>query len=107
MKHSVEDFRIDEALERGQKVTLIVDGVSVPAYEGESVAAALLADGRRILRTTPRRGEARGMYCGIGICFDCVMTVDGRPNVRTCQTPVRAGMQVETQHGEGNWGTDL
>ena len=85
-------------------MAILVDGQPLVAFEGESVAAALLASGRRALRTTARRGEPRGMYCGIGTCFDCVMTVDGRPNVRTCQTPVRAGMRVESQRGEGSWG---
>lgn len=87
--------RIDGAVSRGLKIEIVVDGVPVTAFEGESVAAALLASGRRTLRTTATSHEPRGMYCGIGVCFDCVMTVDGRPNVRTCQTPVRAGMQIE------------
>lgn len=99
-----DDLRIsDEAVSRGAAVEIIVDGVPVQAFEGESVAAALLACGRRTLRTTSRRGESRGMYCGIGVCFDCVMTVDGRPNIRTCQTPVHAGMRVDHQQGEGKW----
>ena len=50
------------------------------------------------------RGYPRGIFCGIGRCTDCVMTVDGQPNVRTCVTPVRAGMKVETQQGLGKWG---
>ena len=91
------------AVARGREVELVVDGQPVRAYEGESVAAALLAAGRRALRTTGRRGEPRGLYCGIGACFDCVMAVDGRPGVRACQTPVRDGMRVETQHGAGAW----
>ena len=57
------------------------------------MAAALLAAGRRELRESPRRAEPRGMYCGIGLCFECVMQVDGR-RVRTCVTPVGDGMRV-------------
>ncbi len=91
------------AVTRGSEIEIIVDGHPVRAYEGETVAAALLAAGRRALRTTPRRGEARGLYCGLGVCFDCVMTIDGQPGVRTCQTPVRAGMRVDTQLGTGVW----
>jgi len=98
-----EHLRIDEAVRRGPEIEIVVDGLPVRAFEGESVAVALLANGRRTLRTTARRGEPRGMYCGVGVCFDCVMTVDGRPNVRTCQTPVRAGMRIESQRGEGIW----
>lgn len=93
----------DGAIVRGPEVEILVDGEPVRAFEGESVAAALLAVGKRALRTTARSGEPRGLYCGMGICFDCVMTVDGQPNVRTCQTPVRHGMRVESQVGEGNW----
>jgi D-hydroxyproline dehydrogenase subunit gamma len=82
-------------------VGLVVDGVVVPAFEGESVAAALLAAGRRGLRVTPNRGEPRGVYCGIGLCFECVMVVDGQPEVRTCQTAVRDGMRVGTRQDDG------
>lgn len=88
---------------RGVELEIMVDGESVRAFEGESVAAALLAAGKRALRTTAHGGEPRGLYCAIGLCFDCRMVVDGQPNVRTCQTPVRAGMRVESQHGEGTW----
>jgi hypothetical protein len=73
------------------------------AYEGETVAAALLADGRRAFRRTVRRGEPRGLLCGMGVCFDCLVRVDGRPNVRACQTPVAEGMRVETPRGAGSW----
>src|SRR5262245_7568052 len=90
-------------LERRRAVTIVVDGAPLEAFAGESVAAALLAAGRRALPTTSRRGEPRGMYCGIGLCFDCVMIVDGRANVRACQTPVRDGMCVATQRGDGAW----
>jgi predicted molibdopterin-dependent oxidoreductase YjgC len=90
------DRRLTEPTERGRRVQIVVDGVSMEAFEGESVAAALLATGRRGLRVTPRRGEPRGMYCGIGVCFECVMSVDGRPAVRTCVTPVSDGMRVRT-----------
>ena len=95
--------RTDGAITRGPEVEIIVDGHRLQAFQGESVAAALLAAGERALRTTSRRGESRGVYCGIGICFDCVMTIDGQPNVRTCRTQVRSGMRIETQSGEGAW----
>jgi aerobic-type carbon monoxide dehydrogenase small subunit (CoxS/CutS family) len=67
------------------------------------VAAALLAAGKRSLRVTPRRGEPRGLFCGMGVCFDCLVEVDGRPSVRACRTTVKAGMRVETQQGLGSW----
>lgn len=98
-----DDARFAGGVTRGPEVGIVVDGQPVRAFEGESVAAALLAAGRRALRITARLGEPRGLYCGIGICFDCVMTIDGQPNVRTCQTPVRAGMRIESQQGDGAW----
>jgi hypothetical protein len=97
--------RIADAAARGSAIEIIVDGDPSPAFWGESVAAALLASGKRILRTTPR-GEPRGVYCGVGICFDCVMTIDGQPSVRACQTTVRPGMRIETQIGHGSWRLD-
>lgn len=95
--------RIAGGVTRGPEVEIVVDGQPIHAFEGESVASALLVSGCRSLRTTARLDEPRGMYCGIGVCFDCVMTIDGRPNVRTCQAPVRAGMRVESQRGNGKW----
>lgn len=88
---------------RKPDVWIVVDGRKIPAIAGEPIAAALLAAGIRKFRITPRFGKARGLFCGIGRCTDCAMTVDGRPNVRTCVTPVQDGMVVETQRGLGAW----
>jgi hypothetical protein len=85
-------------------VRLTVDGRGVEAREGEPIAAALVAAGVRVFRKTSKLGEPRQLFCGIGRCTDCVMVVDGQPNVRTCVTPVRDGMAVETQDGRGGWG---
>lgn len=98
--------RFDDAIARGRELEILIDGRPLRVFEGETVAVALLAAGQRALRTTARRRERRGMYCGIGVCFECVMTIDGCPNVRTCQTYVRAGMRVESQCGEGTWKLD-
>lgn len=84
-------------------VSISVDGKSIEAHEGEPIASALTAAGIAAFRTTVKRSEPRGVFCAIGRCTDCVMTVDGTPNVRTCITPVREGMKVETQHGLGTW----
>jgi len=54
-----------------------------------------------IHRYTARRSEPRGMFCAIGRCTDCIMVVDGRPNIRTCVVPLKSGMVVETQKGKG------
>ena len=96
-------LRLEGAIKRGERIEILVDGQRVPAFTGETVAAALLAAGTRELRRTSRRRAPRGLYCGIGICFDCVMTIDDRPNVRTCQIEVRPGMRVESQTGDGRW----
>jgi predicted molibdopterin-dependent oxidoreductase YjgC len=90
-------------IERGVALGIVVDGAEVRAYEGESIAAALVASGRRFMRWTARTGELRGYFCGMGVCQDCLVTVDGLPNVRACVTPVRDGMRVESQRGLGDW----
>lgn len=76
-------------------VEIVVDGVAVPADIGMSIAAALLASGRRSWRTTAS-GLPRGLFCGIGVCFDCTATVDGSAHTRTCITPVAPGLTVDT-----------
>ncbi|MEX0713895.1 MAG: (2Fe-2S)-binding protein [Pirellulales bacterium] len=79
------------------------DGQSIQAYDGETIAAALLAAGVRALRTTAGRREPRGVFCNMGACFDCLVQVDGRSNIQACLTPVREGMRVESQQIEGDW----
>jgi hypothetical protein len=78
-----------------ESVTIIVDGRPLEARLGESVAAALLRSGGRTLRRT-RGGEPRGLFCGIGLCYDCLVTVDGLPGQRACMVEARAGQRVET-----------
>jgi hypothetical protein len=82
-----------------QRVTFTFDGLSVEGREGEPIAAALLAGGYRVLRTMPRRGGARGGYCMVGRCTDCLVVVDGVTNVFACMTPVAARIEVRAQHG--------
>jgi len=86
--------RLVDNVERGRAIQLMVDGQLIPAYEGETVAAALLAAGRRTFRHRVPGGDPRGVFCGIGMCYDCLVTVDGTRIVRACVTPVRDGMQV-------------
>lgn len=90
-------------LPSSSKVRIIVDGKPYEAYENEMIAAALTANGIKTFRFTKKRKEPRGLFCGIGKCTDCIMMVDGIPNVRTCITPVKEGMCIETQHGYGDW----
>ncbi|HJO68662.1 MAG TPA: 2Fe-2S iron-sulfur cluster-binding protein, partial [Rhodospirillales bacterium] len=72
------------------------EGRSVRAARGESLGAALLAAGERVCRTTPS-GEPRGLFCGIGVCQDCLVTVDGAPNQRACMSAAVGGAAVERQ----------
>lgn len=80
---------------------LLVDGEAVRAFPGETIAAALLAHGRRRLRESARRGEPRGVFCAMGVCWECVVVVNGEPGVRACVTPAAPGMTVQTQPGSG------
>ncbi|HXJ83880.1 MAG TPA: (2Fe-2S)-binding protein [Candidatus Methylomirabilis sp.] len=90
-------------VERGRTIGMVLDGRPFEGYEGESIAAALLASGAKTTRWTARTGEPRGYFCGMGVCQDCLLTVEGVPNVRACMTPVRSGLRIETQRGLGDW----
>lgn len=87
-----------------KEITIYFEGRPIPAYEGEPVAAALINAGIRSFRRTAKTGSPRGIFCAIGRCTDCMMIVDGRPNVRTCVTLAADGMRVETQYGRGERG---
>lgn len=82
--------------------TFSFDGKEITAEPGQSVGAALIAAGYRSWRTTRHARKPRGVFCGIGICFDCLVVVNGRPNQRACQTEVRDGDDVQPQEGTGH-----
>lgn len=71
---------------------MIFDGREIPVGAGQSVGSALVAAGIRSWRTTRTKDRPRGLFCGIGICYDCLITVDGSPNQRACLTPAQPGM---------------
>ena len=81
-------------------VTITFAGRTLQARDGQSVAAALTAAGVRSWRTTRRGARPRGLFCGIGACFDCLLTIDGRPAQRACLVPVRDGMIVGETGGD-------
>jgi predicted molibdopterin-dependent oxidoreductase YjgC len=83
-------------MEGRRPLTVRVDGELIQAFAGETVATVLLALGRRTFRRTEQTHAPRGLFCGMGVCFDCLVTVDSQPNVRACMTPVRPGMVIET-----------
>lgn len=84
---------------KGRLVKFLFDGKEIEGYEGEPIAAALKAAGVMVHRHTAKLNKPRGIFCAIGRCTDCVMVVDGKPNVRTCVTPLEEGMNVQTQYG--------
>ncbi|HZE38510.1 MAG TPA: (2Fe-2S)-binding protein [Stackebrandtia sp.] len=76
-----------------------VDGVEVAAEQGQTVAAVLLRHGLISWRTTRGSGRPRGIFCGIGACHDCLVVVNGIPDVRACRRQVREGDDIRAQHG--------
>ena len=89
--------RLTQDCERGTAINIMVDGVPVRSFVGETLAAALLANDIVAFRRD-LRGNPRGPYCNMGVCFDCLVTIEGddRPWVRACLEPVRDAMRVRT-----------
>jgi predicted molibdopterin-dependent oxidoreductase YjgC len=88
----------------GEAVHVSIDGERIAARAGDSVAAAMLAAGRTACRTTPVSGAPRAPYCMMGVCFDCLVTIDGVGNRQGCQVRVAEGMTIETQRGKRQLG---
>lgn len=95
----IENHIILDVENKSKAVEITVDGKKILAYEGEPILSSILDAGIRINRYTVKKHEPRGLFCGIGQCTDCAMIVDGIENVRTCITPVVAGMEIYTQDG--------
>jgi predicted molibdopterin-dependent oxidoreductase YjgC len=94
---------LDDLADR-KKFFIYFDGKKIEAFEGETIAAALFAADVKVFRTTPVFHEPRGVFCNRGRCTDCIMKVDGKPNVRTCVTVVKEGMVIKSLDGLGKWG---
>ena len=88
--------RLVDGVRRGGPVSLTVDGEPIEAYSGETVAAAMLAAGRRTFRRTALGGSPRGLFCVMGACFDCLVIINGEVGVRSCMTMVEDGRVVST-----------
>lgn len=95
-------FRRSDLADTGsdRAVTLRIADQTVLARDGDSVAAAMLAAGLASCRRTPVSGAPRAPYCLMGVCFDCLVEIDGAANQQACLVPVREGMVVQPQEGK-------
>jgi predicted molibdopterin-dependent oxidoreductase YjgC len=88
--------RLTGAEDRGERVRIEVDGVAITACMGETIATALLVSDISTLRTTVNRNQPRGLFCCMGVCYECLVTVNDGWAVRACMTPVAEAMKVST-----------
>jgi len=95
-QHPILDF------ERGNSITFTYDNREMHAFENETIAAALHANGIKELAKSHVLHRPRGLFCAIGNCSSCLMTVNGEPNIRVCVVKAKQGMKVETQNGKGD-----
>ena len=91
--------------ERELSLKIFIDGTATPARHGDTVAAAMLGSGYVACRTTAVSGAPRGPYCLMGVCFDCLVKIDGDANRQACMTTVQDGMRIETQRGKREYST--
>jgi hypothetical protein len=90
-------LRLNRGVIRGKEIEFYVNGRLIIAYEGETIGTALIAAGHWPCQLDAQTGQAMGIFCNVGACHSCVMTVNGKRNVRVCVTPVTPGLRVETQ----------
>lgn len=92
------ELKIDnhQKLERGKSVLITVNQEKVTAYEGELVSTVLHCEGIRVFQRKHMNGRPSGIYCGMGICYECLVKINGVPNIRACQTQVTDGMVIST-----------
>ncbi|MCM3570203.1 (2Fe-2S)-binding protein [Neobacillus mesonae] len=92
----VDNHPVFGSLEKRKNITIYFDDQPYAAYEGDTIASALLASGVRTLRCHEDKGTPRGIYCNIGHCFECRVRVHGQNTVRACLTPVENKMRIES-----------
>ena len=97
----------NERIDRARPVRFFFGGRPVEGFEGDTIGSALFASGRRVFSRSFKYHRRRGLLCGSGGCANCMMRVDGVPNVRVCVEPVREGAQVEAQNVLGSLEYDL
>ncbi len=84
-----------------ETVKITLNGQEIQVSQGMTVAAAVLTQGLRYTRTTPISNSKRSPFCMMGVCYDCLMVIDGKANQRACSTYIKKGMQIKTQQGVG------
>ena len=89
------------AFEDRGPVNFFFEGRAMTGRRGETIAAALAANGVRLFRHAEKTGRPRGFFCAVGKCASCLMVVDGQPNTMVCMEPLREGVKVERQTGRG------
>ncbi|MEO0069535.1 MAG: (2Fe-2S)-binding protein [candidate division WOR-3 bacterium] len=95
VQHPILEF------DRGPEVTFYFEGKPIKGFWGETIAAALVANGIKVFRYSEKHHRPRGFFCAVGKCSSCLMVVDGKPNTMVCMEPVREGIRVERQKGRG------
>ena len=97
----IKEHPILGTFEKGRQIQFTFDGKPMEGFEDEPIAIALRANGVMVHRYTAKKDEPRGIFCAIGRCTDCIMVVNGIPNVRTCVEQLKEGMVIQTQMGVG------
>ncbi len=97
----IKEHPILGTFEKGRQIQFTFDGKTMEGFEDEPIAIALRSNGVMVHRHTTKRDEPRGIFCAIGRCTDCIMVVNGIPNVRTCVEQLKEGMVIQTQMGMG------
>lgn len=98
----ITDHPILTDKKKKKEIKFIFEGREMIAYEGDSIAAALIANNIRVFRTSSKLSRPRGLFCSIGKCASCLMVVNGNPNVMTCITPIEMNMDIKKQEGKGD-----
>jgi sarcosine oxidase subunit alpha len=96
-----------ERIDRSRRIRFFYEGTAIEAFPGDTIGSALFASGRRVFSRSFKYHRPRGLLCCSGSCANCMMTVDGVPNVRVCNEPVRDGTQVKAQNVLGSVDRDL
>ena len=81
------------------KVTVYIEDAPIKVEEGTTVTAAVALAGQTVTRVTAKTQTERGPFCLMGVCFECLMEIDGVPNQQGCLTIVKEGMRIKRQHG--------